>query len=175
MLSRSCSVVAAALLLAALTGCTGSGQAPPSPSPTGFASEEEAFAAAEETYRDYTARLNAYFAGDRSYEPSQYLSGSALKEEEAVLASIREQEATVDGQTVIRSFEHVEATSVEHAWSVTLVACLDYSGTRILDAVGEDITPPRDELVPLRVRVATMGGDDLKIVKSEVIGEPTCA
>ena len=72
----------AAVLLAAsvvaLTGCLGS--APdPTPTPTAvFTSEEEAFAAAEETYRAYIDAVNARRADPRSEpDPQSFLIGEA--------------------------------------------------------------------------------------------------
>ncbi|MER7797980.1 hypothetical protein [Microbacterium sp. NPDC096154] len=174
MLSRSCSVVAAALLLAALTGCTGSGKANPSPSPTGFASEEEAFAAAEELYRDYTAALNSYYAGADAYEPRLYLTADALTEGQAFLALMKEQDLQVDGEVEIRALQHGEAAAVESAWSVTLFVCLDYSGTRVLDAHGTDVTPERDESLALKVSLMTIERFRLAIEKSVATPEFPC-
>lgn len=172
MLSRRVSLVVAGLLIAGLTGCT---PAPaPTPSPTGFASEDEAFDAAEELYRAHVQALNGYHAGQEDYTSEDYLSGEPLNEERAVLQEMKERDLRVEGELVVASLERVSASAVENAWSVTLASCLDSSQTRIVDRQGNDVTPERDETIALLVEVATVEPDRLAIVKSTVDEASEC-
>lgn len=60
--------VGAVLAVVLVSGCTPTPE--PTPTPTGFANEEEAFRAAEETYRAYVDALNEVDLADpATFEP----------------------------------------------------------------------------------------------------------
>lgn len=81
-----------------LTACTPQPGPSPSPSTTGFANEEEAFAAAEATYRAYVDALNARREDPESpVDPRSFLSGHAL---EADIESQRTGQVPWSGVTV---------------------------------------------------------------------------
>src|SRR5690606_16533567 len=68
-----------ALMVGILVGCVPQETAAPaSPAPS-FATEAEAFAAAEEVYRTYTEAANAARAGDATADPFEYLVGEAYE------------------------------------------------------------------------------------------------
>ncbi len=176
MLSRRAPLALVALLAIGLSGCMGTPAPSTSPTPTatGFASEEEAFAAAEETYRAHLDDLNAYYAGDTDYEPSDYLTGKPLTDERDLLNQMQELGLRVEGEIVLASLDRVEATEVSDAWSVKLQSCLDSSGTRILDRDGADVTPERDETITLDVELATNETGRFSIVESVVSEDEKC-
>src|SRR5215207_2167659 len=90
-------VVAVAVVSATATGC----QPEPGPSPSGplFASEEEAFAAAEETYRAYVDALNQVDLSDpETFEPVYALTtGDANAEARRALTRMHADGWTVEG------------------------------------------------------------------------------
>ena len=101
MISR---VAAAALALAVVLGMTTGCQPEPTPSPSGpvFANEEEAFAAAEETYRAYVDALNQVDLSDPQTFEAVYAwtTGEAnASEREGCLSQMSRGRWTVSGQS----------------------------------------------------------------------------
>jgi len=109
----------------------------PAPAPTAFASDEEAFAAAEATYRAYVDAVNARRAGHPRPNPAELLTGEALRSEADTLAFLERRQLRILGETSISSFVSSRRTTA----GVSLVVCLDGSKTKVVDAGGEDVTP----------------------------------
>lgn len=109
----------------------------PLPTATGFASDEEAFAAAEATYRAYVDADNAKRDGDLTSDPTLFLSGPLLEAELKSAAEFAELGLRLEGDIEVHSF------NVKSAWSDQLEAtvCLDVSATRVLNQHDEDVTP----------------------------------
>lgn len=126
-----------------LTAALGSGCAPspePTPTPTpAFASEEEAFAAAEETYRAYASATNATDLGDpRTFEPVYgWLRAEAERSARKNYSELHANEITRSGTSTFDSFEPI---SFENE-SVTAALCLDVSAVELFDATGQSIVP----------------------------------
>lgn len=164
--------VAAVLVSAAigLAGCTPDPAPQPTPTPL-FASEAEAFTAAEQVYRDYIAAENTRQAGDKSADPEQFLTGEALSHD---IESKRDSQAKgtrVDGAAEVVRFEGKKFESDRAA--VTAAVCLDVSRTRVVDAGGEDITPAsRPKVASLEVSFVAER-HDLKVVRMTP-GTETC-
>ncbi len=143
----------------ALTGCLGS-TPEPTPTPTAvFSSEEEAFAAAEETYRAYIDAVNARYADPASDpDPQSFLIGSAL---EADIASAQEMDRLgihIVGASVVRDVSQVSAKA--DAGDVVIRACLDSTAARVLNQAGVDVTvADRDPTVLAEVHMISLGGD----------------
>lgn len=149
--------VASALLL--LVGCTP--DTPPSPTPTpAFASEEEAFAAAEATYRAYTDASNATDLHDpRSFESVyQWLRGEALSAAKENYSSFNERGISRTGDTTFDSFTRVSYDEE----AVTARLCLDVSAVALLDAKGVSAVPadrpPRQSLEVQFTEATTSSG-----------------
>lgn len=146
----------------ALTGCVGP-TPEPTPTPTAvFSSEEEAFAAAEETYRAYIDAVNARYADPHSEpDPQDFLVGPAL---EADIDSAREMDQLgihISGSSVVQSVSLVSSEAA--AGEVVIRACLDSTQARILNEAGEDVTlPDRDPTVLAEAHLVTVG-DELRI------------
>ncbi|WP_235562488.1 hypothetical protein [Microbacterium sp. Root1433D1] len=141
-----------------LAGCAPTPE--PTPTPTAaFASEEEAFAAAEETYRAYTDALNAVDLDDpATFEPVFDLtSGDFEAADRQTLSELHAEKYAFTGQmTVVRfngisshsSFEQVEAS-----------VCVDVSGSDVVDESGNSVTSPdRPDMNPLRVTFVLSDG-----------------
>jgi hypothetical protein len=135
-----------ALLL--LPGCTPA----PSPTPTpAFASEEEAFAAAEATYRAYTDASNATDLHDpHSFEPVyRWLRGKALAAAKANYSEFYASDMTRAGDTTFDSFSAVSYDG----GIVTAHLCVDVSEVELLDANDTSVVPAdRPPRQPLEVQ-----------------------
>ncbi len=157
---------AALLIVAALTACTP--DPTPTPSPTGFASEAEAFAAAEDTYRAYIDASNAQTDGG-SADPLEFLTGQALED-----AIESENELVQEGLTLTGPLEVLEVAHLAaDRTTATIRVCLDLSKSRVLDSSGADVTPTgRAERFSVDVGVIWTGSEPL-ITTSEA-GAPSC-
>lgn len=159
MIVRRVAVLAVVVGVGLLTSGCGGEPAPVESTPL-FANEQEAFAAAEQTYRDYVDALNAEADGDSTIDPTTYLVGEALETE---LDSRRELEANgqqIDGHLTVDRFRAVSQSESDR---VEADVCLDISETRILDTNGTDLTPTtRPDRVGVRVRLVPMD-EDLRI------------
>jgi len=126
----------------------------PAPAATAFASDEEAFAAAEATYRAYVDAGNAERRGDRDAEPAKYLSGALLRAERESAAKLDELGIRLSGDIRLHSFEvHSSSTSRLNA-----IVCIDVSRTRVIDENGSDITPQsRADILGLEVLIVWEG------------------
>lgn len=126
-------------LAAALVGCAP--EPAPSPTPTAaFASEEEAFAAAEETFSLYTKATNATDLSDPSSFDAvfQWLTGEAL-------SAARENYSQFHAARITRIGDSSFDTLTPFSYSSDVVImrlCLDVSMVTLLNSDGSSATPP---------------------------------
>lgn len=131
-----------ALAAAAMGGCAGpASPPPPEPAPL-FASDEEAFAAAEATYRAYVAASNRIDVGDpKSFEPVFDLTGGSLNAaDRKTLAGMYADGYRTGGQMVIDKVVPREVSLLRG--EVSLDVCLyvgdaylyDVNGVSVVDA-----------------------------------------
>lgn len=156
--------VAAALVLAATLAVTAC-QPEPEPTPTGpaFASEDEAFAAAEQTYRAYVDALNARREDPTSTpDPQTFLVGDALEVDVETQQQLDQAGLRVVGNTEIAAL----VGTVVEGDQVEIEVCLDSSGTRVENVNGADVTPPDRELRSLALVGLTMSSGDPLISSS---------
>lgn len=170
MIIRRVAVVGIVLAgMLALGGCDGS-PAPAASTPP-FASEEEAFAAAEETYRAYVDALNAERSKVQPARGSRdYLTGAALKEDLGTDDILAERGWTIIGESHITGFTGEKSTSN----SVGALVCVDASATRVLDATGQDVTPPDREVRTSLVVEFVPSESGLLIAHSAIAEESIC-
>lgn len=138
-------IVALGVASGLLVGCS----PPPKPTPTptaAFASEEEAFAAAEEVYGLYNDAGNARRDGADTPDPQSFLIGSALEGDIDAHNLLQQRGLAVDGHVRIEFFEGIDATLTSEANEITAIVCLDASQTRVIDGAGADVTPSDREL-----------------------------
>jgi len=136
-------------MITVLAGCTA---APlPAPTPTAvFMSEEEAFAAAEETYEAYIDALNQVdFATPATFEPVYaLLSGTASESTRTAFSEFHAKHVRMTGATRYDSFTRVSADLVRG--TVNVDVCVDVSEVDVLDASGTSIVsadrPPRQPM-----------------------------
>ncbi|MGW8483454.1 hypothetical protein ACWGJP_09955 [Microbacterium sp. NPDC055903] len=172
-LTRTASLGLVALLAGGMLGC--SPEPDPEPTPTAaFASEEEAFAKAEEVYRAYIAAEDARHS-DEAADPRLFLTGRALEEDTQAQETLRENGVHLAGATRIAAFVGQEARIDDRVGTIVVAACLDVSLSRVLDETGADVTPPsREDLWPLEVVFA--GNRNELLIASSDTGDPaTCS
>lgn len=157
------------LALLAVAGATLSACAPtpePSPTPTAaFASEQEAFAAAEETYRAYNDAVNRQRDGEET-DPQSFLIALALENDIDGTRVLEENGVHISGHGDVSEVRGTTADLESVPATITMLVCLDVSATRVLNADDEDVTPTdRPEAVALDVKLVS-SGDGLKISES---------
>lgn len=141
-----------------LSGCTPTPEPTPTPSPA-FSSEEEAFAAAEATYREFTRRLNEVDTSDpATFEPLYELStGDFEKADRKAYSAMHAEGIKVEGETRILSFAAVESDATHNA--VAAVVCLDVSDVEVTDSNGvSQVAPGRPDVYALRVNFVNERG-----------------
>jgi hypothetical protein len=144
-------LVVIALAGTALTACTPTPE--PTPTPTAaFASEEEAFAAAEETFRNYTAALSAVdLTAPESLENIyMWLVADAENASRETFSQLAAEKLTVSGET---TFTHFEGTEVDLTSGAThAIVCLNVSDVDVLTSQGDSVVADdRPDLQPLDV------------------------
>ena len=150
---------------ATLSACT---PAPdPTPTPTAaFASDEEAFAAAEEVYREYNDAVNLARAGDDGPDPQSFLSGLALQNDLDASRVLKQNRVHIEGEGEVSRFAGVTASLAAEPVSLEATVCLDVSETRVVNEEGTDVTPAdREQVVALDVTFVS-STDGLTIAKS---------
>lgn len=148
-------LAAAGLLVGMLSACTP--EADPTPTPTktaAFATDEEAFAAAEETYRAFI-RENSRVDGNED----ALLGGIALEEHLKAEEQLKDAGVRGMGEARVKSFVVVPSSLSTDRTSLTAEACVDISDVRVVDDSGEDVTPNgRPNIIATRVEMELSGG-----------------
>ncbi|PKQ35540.1 MAG: hypothetical protein CVT61_05430 [Actinobacteria bacterium HGW-Actinobacteria-11] len=136
--TRLAILVAAVALLA---GCTPDPE--PTPTPTAaFASEEEAFAAAEATYRAYNDALNQVDPENpETFEATYfYTSGDFQASDKENFSNLHARGYSIQGAARVRSFF---GTSFDQTLGyVDATVCVDVSGVDVIDADGQSVVNP---------------------------------
>ncbi|MFT4212854.1 MAG: hypothetical protein QM626_13400 [Microbacterium sp.] len=127
---------AAGIVLAAalLAGCVPDPD--PTPSATGFADEDAAFAAAEATYRAYVDALNQVDLSDPATfeEVYRWTTGDALSQEKESLSTMHADGWIVSGASSVIAFRSVAVDLVTGDGNA--LACVDVSAVTLVDANG---------------------------------------
>jgi hypothetical protein len=159
--------VAAALAVLA-TGCTGSPAAGPStPAPL---TDEQAFAAAEQTYRAYVDALNQVDLSD----PATFEPVYALTTGDANAAARKSfSQMSADGWQVSGESRYDGLTGLSHSSeAVQVEVCLDVTDVTVLNENGDSVVPAeRRDRQPVRV---TFEPDGSLISTSEAIESDVC-
>ena len=164
-------ILALALISALAAGCSPAAEPTPTPTPA-FASEEEAFAAAEETYREFTMHLNQVDTTDpETFEPLYELSSGEFEAaDRKAYSKMHAERVVIDGDTRVLSFS---GESVDGS-SVIAQVCLDVSEVTVVDSDGiSQVDPGRPEIYPLRVTFL-IEGENLLIDSASLDGDIAC-
>ena len=163
----------AALIAITLSGCTPTPEPTPSPTPA-FASEEEAFAAAEKVYRAYMAAFNDVdFRLPTTFEPlSGYTAGSYERDERELLSQMHAAQHVRGGAIEIIEFSGVEVT--EHG-EVFATTCNDVSSTTYLDEEGRNLVPADRAARYALELVFSLDETGLRLTEATTAEDPSCA
>lgn len=159
--------------LATTGGCSASPAPKPTPTPL-FATEEEAFAAAEEVYREYIAAFNEVDLQDpATFEaPAEYTDGRYEAGERKDLSELYAEGYVRSGAIAI---VRIAPERVDEDGAIYLKTCNDVSATLLTDASGVVVTPPdRPTAFAIELRFETRDGG-LLLVDSETVEDPSCA
>lgn len=161
--------------VAQLLGCAP--EPVPTPTPTAaFASEEEAFAAAEEVYRAYNDALNRIDpARPTTFEPLFALTSGAFEAADRENFSIMHAEGhVISGDAKVLSFEG-ESTSA-HFERVVVAVCLDVSAVEVTDARGASlVSSSRPNIYALSVELVSGDDNQLTIDTSHRVEDVQCS
>ncbi|WP_150308324.1 hypothetical protein [Planctomonas psychrotolerans] len=158
--ARLCGAAACLILGGALFGCAAP-ETVPTPTPTAstpatvFASEEEALAAAEKAYADYLAMSDRI--GREGGANPERLQGSLTKEflesEVAGFNDFAARGLRLVGESQSYGYRLQSVSLNPEQFELRLYACLDVSGTDVVDRAGSSVVPAdRDLRVPLEVQ-----------------------
>lgn len=157
----------------ALVGCTP--RSAPTPTPTAvFATEKEAFAAAEDAYMAYNEAVNARRQGDTAADPQKYLTGAALESGLGADRYLAERGLHVVGSGRVISFEGDSTGKRKDTASIDANACLDVSETRVLDDYGTEVTPSDRPIRLLLALTFVSSADTYLISNSSLIEGAEC-
>ncbi|WP_124293048.1 hypothetical protein [Microbacterium sp. ABRD28] len=160
-----------------VTGCAP--QPEPVESQGPFATEEEAFAAAEETYRNYVEALNAVDLSDpETFEPVyEWTTGAANATERESLTQLAAKGWRKTGDSLLVSFAPV-SSSTDPPAAVAALACVDVSAVDVVDASGSTVVPEtRPDRYAVELEFESSGTTDtgLTVSKSTAVESAECA
>ncbi len=149
---------AAGLLIGMLSACTPEPKPTPKPTKTAaFATDEEAYAAAEETYRAYVDAGNL-LNGDED----KYLAGVALENHLDGERQLQEAGLHVEGEATVTSFSVERGSLADDRSELTAAVCLDLRGLRTVFEDGSDATPAdRPDQIAMSVEMHAAGSEFL--------------
>lgn len=168
---------AAVVVLAAL-GCLAGCAPTPTPSPTptaAFASEEEAYAAAEKVYRAYNDALNEVDPVDpATFEPLFVLTSGAFEAADRKFFSAMHADGhLISGDAVVLSVAG-DSASTDYG-QIALHVCLDVSAVKIVDANGASlVASTRPDVYALSVELVVQDDNRFTINASHRMEDETC-
>ncbi|MBM7829405.1 hypothetical protein JOE59_000110 [Agromyces cerinus] len=159
--SAGAALAAAGAVALLLSGCAG-GVPTASPSPSAdaaepiFASDEEALAAAESGYSSHLALVDQVTAsGGVDVSRLREVATSSYAENLTdSLGRLQESGTHTAGDTRFDSVGLIERFETEGVATVSVYLCLDVTDVRVVDAGGQDVTPPdRRNRAPIQVEL----------------------
>lgn len=150
---RTVGLLTLLVLTTACAACSGLKLRPTPPTQVQpvFASDDEAVAAAVETYERYLA-VSAEIDADGGAGAERVLEVTTEPYGLDVLAEYRRMRAArerISGAAMLTSSRLVEID--RDRTRLTIAMCVDVSGMRVINESGEDVTPPREDRVALEV------------------------
>lgn len=170
MTLRTVRVVAAlAVAVVALASCAPGPAPTPTPSAP-FATEDEAFAAAEATYRAYVDALNQVDLSDpETFEPVYALTtGDANATERENLSRMSAEGWSVAGASLVT---RVDSLSDSSESSISIGACVDVSAVTLLNSVGvSQVDPSRPVVQSVRADLAPSASSPTRLAIAKITG-----
>jgi len=176
-LRRAPLIVAVACVVFLMSGCHGE-PVPVKTTPL-FASEEEAFAAAEETYRAYVDALNQVDLSDpETFEPVFALTtGEFQTSERKSFSEMSANRWSVGGESSVRRVDPVSYTESGDP-AIVLGSCLDVSAVTLVDASGSSLVDPtRPNVQSTHITFVHARSTEHGVLISDIVGadlEPPC-
>jgi hypothetical protein len=164
-----------ALLTCSLIGCAPDPAPTPTPTPA-FASEDEAFAAAEEVYRAYNEALNALDPADpRTFEPLFALTSGGFEAADRENFSVMHAEGhVISGEARVLSVAGESASP--HFEHVVVAVCLDVSAIEVTDAHGASlVVSTRPDVYALSIELVAETHNQLTINASHRVEDERCS
>lgn len=172
---RLAALLLAGATLVSLAACA-PGEPEPTPSPIAaqtdapiFASDEEALAAAVAAYEAYLDAEQQITQSDdtdteliRAVTTSEY-ADELIEQYDA----IRQSSLRLEGRGQLDSARLAEHSSDGSATFVSVYACSDVSGVRVIDESGSDVTPQRADRVPVLIEFEQKGDELLLVAGSD--------
>lgn len=179
MILRATATVLLAVSIIALTGCLGS-TPEPTPTPTAvFSSEEEAFAAAEETYLAYVEAANSVdLSSPATFQPMFALTtGKLSADARKTFSQMHADGWIVRGRTVVVLAEPLDVASDYKR--VDLALCQDVSDVTVVDSAGDSVvSPDRPDVQSLRATFVADESSPTGYLIEEITGReaegPSC-
>lgn len=143
-------LIAGLLLAVGLAACAPAPE--PAPSSTGFASEEEAFAAAEETYRAYVDALNAVDLSDPDTFEGVYAwtTGELYATDRKNFSDWHARGYTLSGESRVTAVDVV----TYHGARAVIESCYDVSDVNVIDTAGNSlVSDDRPDVQNLQVEL----------------------
>jgi hypothetical protein len=174
--SRLVSLVAVLAVVAGMaSGCAP--EAAPEPTPS-FASEKEAFAAAEATYRAYVDALNQVDLSDPETFEDVYAwtTGDANAGARKSFSQMHADGWTVGGRSTFDNFAGLNLDESAAQKSVTAEVCLDVTDVTVVDSSGASVVPAerRDRQAALLTFALADSPTGLLIESSTATDGSTC-
>ncbi|WP_051670922.1 MULTISPECIES: hypothetical protein [unclassified Microbacterium] len=148
----------------------------PTPTPTAaFASEEEAFAAAEATYRAYTDALNAVEPAnpDTFDDTYAFSSGGVQRADRENFSTMHAEGYSISGDAVVTRF--VGQAAREALEVVEAIICVDVSGVTVVDATGTSVVnSDRPDMYEIETTFK-WDGDHFRVDEVESVEGTTCS
>jgi len=146
--------------MAVLTACAPAGEPSgveaPDSIPTPFSNEEEAFRAADATYRAYVDALNQVDLADPATFEHVYewLTGEALRASQRSFSRMHANGLNVEGITRVQNIQPRQMGK----GGLEIDVCLDVAGVEVRDANGQSaVASSRNEEQPLRISLIEGG------------------
>ncbi|MFE1645307.1 hypothetical protein ACFM35_07010 [Microbacterium sp. P01] len=174
MIRRIAAAVATLVVATAvLSGCIG--QPAPAESTPLFSSEDEAFAAAEQTYRNYVDALNQVDLSDPStFEPVYaWTTGDLNAQDRKNFSSWHASDWTKTGVATVSAVEQAGASQLDTLTPMMLIdACYHVADVIVTDAQGESVVDPsRPDVQHLRIELES-GPSDTGLVVEAITPSP---
>lgn len=132
-----------------------------------FETPEEALAAAEAAYVEYNDMVNRIL-NEGGADPSriaEFVTAEYLPQELKVFSQFSDEGWRGVGHALLASARLQQAfDTAENEAVVVIYACIDVSGTAIVDVDGNDVTPQRDERVLLEVEFQAIGPEPIQLL-----------
>ena len=129
------------MLAVLMSGCAADPSVEPTPTPT-FANDDEAFAAAEATYRAYVDALNQVDLADPATfeEVYAWTTGEANADARELFSKMHASGETVSGDSVVKAFEPNGVG--ENGEALTADVCVDVADVDVRDSNGVSVVAP---------------------------------